>query len=120
MMRGDFGRLAANVAIAEEAEHAHFLAPENQLPKRAHGQRETAEALLPFFLDGKIHARDDPRRGTLKEVEFTCARSNLRDELDSACACADDGDALGIEIDGVIPGGGMEFWSCESFDSLQL
>ncbi len=99
----DFGGLAANKAIAQEAENAKLLPPENELTKCAHDQGKAAETAPPLFFNRKIHARDDPGRSALEKKKLASARSNLRNELNGARAGAHDGYVLAGEIDLVIP-----------------
>src|SRR5271169_3060697 len=106
MMCGDLRRLAANKTVAQEAEDAKLLSPENQLPKRPHDQWEAAESLLPFFRDREIHARHDPWRSALEKKELAHTRSNLRNKLDRARTRANDGDVFAVQVDIVVPGGG--------------
>src|SRR5580658_3391043 len=96
MMCGDFRRLSANKAITEEAKDAKLLAPENELPKRPHDERETTESLPPPVSDGKIHARHNPGWGALEKIKLSGARGDLGNKLDGACTSTDDGYVLAI------------------------
>src|SRR5216684_1441291 len=71
--------------IAEKAEDTEFLTPEKQLAQGPAGDGDGTEAAPPFFTDGKIEARDDPRRRALKKRKLADVRRDLRDELDGAC-----------------------------------
>jgi hypothetical protein len=116
--RGDFRRLPSDKAIAQEAEHAKLLPPENVPAKGPHYERDVPEPPFPFLGDGKIHTRHDPRRSALKKVKFSGSRSDLRNKLDGACARADDSYILVIEFNAVIPSGRMKFWARKTLDAL--
>src|SRR5271167_5037915 len=118
-MRGDFRRFSANKTISEEPQDAKFLAPENELPKGLHDQRETPESLLPFFGEREIHAWHDPRRSALKKIKFAHARSDLRNKLNGACSGADDRDVFSVEVNVVIPSGGVKFRPCKILEAFQ-
>jgi hypothetical protein len=109
MMCGNFRRLSANKAIAEEAENAKLLPRENALPKRPHDERETREALPPLGCDGKIHARHNPGRCALEKRKLSGARGDLGNKLDGACVSTNDGYVLAMQVDAVIPSGRMNW-----------
>src|ERR1700722_2877602 len=116
MMSGDFRRLSANKAITEEAEDAKLLPPENELPKRPHDERKTAESLPPLVADGKIQTRHNPGRRALEKRKLSGARGDLGNELDGACTSANHGYVFAIQVDAVIPGGRMK---CGARKTLQ-
>src|SRR5580704_5950200 len=120
MMRRDFRRLSTDQAIAEEAEDAKLLPPENELPKRPHDERETTEALPPLVCDGKIHTRHNPRRRALEKRELRGARGDLGNKLDGACTSANDGYVLAIQVDAVIPSGRMKLGARKTLQALQF
>src|SRR5579864_4197305 len=117
-MSGDFCRLATNKTIPEEAKHAELLPPENELAKRPHDQRETAESPLPFLRNREIDARNDPRRSALEKKELSRTRSDLRNKLDGACSGAHHGDVLAFQIHIVVPIRGMKLWTGKTVDAL--
>src|SRR5260370_15854275 len=96
-------RLFANGFIAKKSENAKLLPPENVLPEGPASQRHTPKTLLPLLGDRKVQARNDPGRRALEKIEFSNAGRDLRNELDGACAGADDGDVFAIEGYTVIP-----------------
>src|SRR5260370_19979733 len=96
-------RLFANGFIAKKSGNAKLLQPDNVLPEGPASQRHTPKTLLPLLADRKVQARNDPGRRALEKIEFSNAGRDLRNELDGACAGADDGDVFAIEGYTVIP-----------------
>src|SRR4029077_19923616 len=110
----------AESLIAKKAEDAEFLAPEKELAQGPAGDGDGTEAPPPFFADGKIEARDDPRRRALKKRKLADAGRDLRDELDGAGAGADNGDVFAVQVHFVIPGGGMKRRALETVEALEI
>src|SRR5260370_20772710 len=112
--------ILSNRFISKKAQNAKLLTPENVLPEGPARQRQAAEAPLPSLRDGKVEARHNPGRRALKEIELAGAGSDLRDELDSACAGANNGDIFSGEIYVVIPSCGMKGRTFETVDALDI
>src|SRR6266446_1618040 len=112
--------LFAKRLIAKKAEDANLLAPENILPKGPARDGNAAEAAPPFFAEGEIKARHDPRRRALEEMEFADTGRDLRDELDGARASANDGDVLTVQVHVVIPRCGMKCGAFETVEALDF
>ena len=70
------------------------------------------QALAPLWHRG-VATRQDPRWRTLKQVELSDLRLDLRHELDSRRAGSDHGNPLSVQVDGVIPLRRMEHRSAE-------
>src|SRR5258708_1825911 len=120
MAKSNILGLLSNRFISKKAQNAKLLTPENVLPEGPARQRHAAEAPLPFLGDGKVQARHNPGRRALKEIEFADAGSDLRDELDGACAGTNNGDISSGEIYVVIPSCGMKRRTFEAVDALDI
>src|SRR5260370_12530264 len=120
MAKSNILGLLSNRFISKKAQDAKLLPPENVLPEDPARQRHTAEAPLPSLRDGKVQARHNPGRRALKEIELAGAGSDLRDELDSACAGANNGAIFSGEINVVIPSSGMKPQSFETVAALDI
>src|SRR5712664_2274291 len=120
MAKSNILGLLSNRFISKKAQNAKLLTPENVLPEGPTRQRHAAEAPLPFLGDGKVQARHNPGRRALKEIELAGAGSDLRDELDGACAGTNNGDIFSGEINVVIPSGGMKRRTFETVDALDI
>ena len=70
--------------------------------------------------DVAVELGEDPRCGALVEVELLDVARNLWDELDGRRAGADDGDALALEVHGVVPLGGVEGGALEALEALKV
>src|SRR5260370_12636432 len=120
MAKSNILGLLSNRFISKKAENAKLLTPENVLPEGPARQRHTAEAPLPSLRDGKVQARHNPGRRALKEIELAGAGSDFRDELDSACAGANNGDIFSGEIYVVSPSCGMKRGAFETVDARAI
>src|SRR5260370_23225054 len=120
MAKSNILGLLSNRFISKKAENAKLLTPENVLPEGPARQRHTAEAPLPSLRDGKVQARHNPGRRALTEIELAGAGSDLRDELDSACAGANNGDILSGEGNVVIPSCAMKRQSFETIATRDI
>src|SRR5260370_26739681 len=120
MAKSNILGLLSNRFISKKAQDAKLLPPENVLPEDPARQRHTAEAPLPSLRDGRVQARHNPGRRALKEMELADAGSDLRDELDGACASTNNGDIFSGEINVVIPSGGMKRRAFETVDALGI
>ena len=100
--RDPFGCLQHARPIGE-AEDERLALPVDPAAREALGHGSRAEEGARARTYGAIQARQNPRRGTLKQVELADARLDLRDELDGGGARADDRDALAVEAVAVVP-----------------
>src|SRR5258708_22952560 len=117
--RNGFDHLAESL-IAEKAEDAEFLTPEKKLSQGPTADRDATEAAPTLFIDGAIKAPHNPRRSALIKIKLADAGRDLRDELDGACAGADNSDILAGKIDAVIPSRGMTRRTLETVENLEL
>src|SRR5260370_4833889 len=120
MAKSNILGLLSNRFIPKKAQDAKLLPPENVLPEGPTRQGHAAEALLPSLRDGKIQARHNPGRRALKEIELAGAGSDLRDELNGACAGTNNGDIFSDEIYIAIPSRGMKRGTFETVDALDI
>src|SRR5207249_7024819 len=103
MASGNVLDLLAEGLIAEKAEDANLLAPEDILPEGPAREWDRAEAALPFGGDGKIEPRDDARWRARDQIEFSNTRRDLRNELCGGGTGAGNGDVLAMWAHAVIP-----------------
>src|SRR6266852_219859 len=112
--------LLAKSVVAEKAEDAKLLTPENILPQGPARDGNASKAALPVLTEGKIEPRHDPSRRALEKMELPGAWRALRDDLDGAGAGANDGDIFSGEVHAVIPGGGMKLGSRKALEARQF
>src|SRR5260370_5172921 len=113
-------RLFADGFIAKKSQNAKLLPPQNVLTEGPASQPHAAKTPLPLLGDGKVQARNDPGRRALEKTELADAGRDLRDELDGACARADDGDVLAVQVHAVIPRRRMKRGTGKAHEAGQL
>src|SRR5258708_2329408 len=117
--RDSLDHLAESI-VAEKDEDAELLTPEKKLAQGPAGDGDATETTAPFFAECQIEARPDPPRSAIETSQLAGAGRDLRNELYSACASADDGDILAVKIAAVIPTRGMKPRPLETLKPLDL
>ncbi len=101
------GRFLELVARRVEGAEEKFAEPVGLPALDVHGPgKRLVERLLPAE-ELALRARQHPARRTLEDGDAARLLRDFRDELDRARAIADDGDALALQVDGMVPLRGM-------------
>ena len=109
---------AEELGGVEHTECADLHAPVDEGAGEPPQGGEGAEGAFEVVGDLKIGFGQDPRGGSLVEGELGDLGGDGGDNLDGACACPDDRDVFVLEIDAVIPIGGVKTRALEDLFSL--
>ena len=108
VLAGHHAGQAGDLRVAAHRQVTQFLHGEDGAAPQQPQAGEQAQQGAGAVGDLAIALRHHPGRGALIQRELRHQRRDLRHELDRAGAGADDRDALVLEIEPVVPAGGVE------------